>query len=192
MFAPLGFLPMASKKASKIILFIPVILINLASNYQYQYSIFFQYVFGSIAILFYLAVVNYSELSEKTRRFMAYLAIGMAVVVSPACALSKQYYFDVYKAEKADNQKLDEVMASIPKDATVTASTFFLPHLSDRDFIYEYGTVEKTTDYVILDMRWGQVEDSVITKYEKKGYKVIDKDIFLYVILKYDTNSIDF
>ncbi len=192
MVVPLGFLSLASRKASRIILFIPVILINLASNYQYQYNIFFQYVFGSLAILFYLAVVNYSELSEKVRRFMAYFAICMALVVSPACALSKKYYFDTYRTEKADIKDLNEAMRSIPKDASVTASTFFLPHLSDRDVIYEYKTIDKLTDYVVLDMRWGEISQSVIDDYESKGYEIIDKKTFLYVILKYDTNSIDF
>lgn len=65
MIFPLGFLPLASKKVSGLILFIPVILENLASNYKYQYSINFQYVFGTVAILTYLAIVNYSELAEK-------------------------------------------------------------------------------------------------------------------------------
>lgn len=192
MFAPLGFLSFASKKASRVILFIPVILINLASNYQYQYSIFFQYVFGSIAILFYLAVVNYSELSEKVRRFMGYFAICMAIVVAPACALSKKYYFDVYSKEKTNIAELNAAMETIPQDASVIASTFFLPHLSDRDEIYEYRKIDKLTDYVVLDIRWSEVKDSDIKELEDKGYKIVDRKNSLYVILKYEANSIDF
>ncbi len=186
MFAPLGFLPLASRKISNIILFIPVILINLASNYQYQYSVFFQYVFGSLAILFYLAVINYAGLSERVRRFMAYFAICMALIAAPACAMSKNFYFDVYKKEKANIELLNAAMASVPKDASVTASTFFLPHLSDRDVIYEYGTIDTETDYVVLDMRWKEITDDIIEEYKEKGYVIADEKKSLYVILKYD------
>ncbi len=40
MLVPLGFIPVATKKVSKLILLLPVLIINLASDYVYQYSIF--------------------------------------------------------------------------------------------------------------------------------------------------------
>ena len=116
----------------------------------------------------------------------------MAIVVAPACALSKKYYFDVYSKEKTNIAELNAAMETIPQEASVIASTFFLPHLSDRDEIYEYRKIDKLTDYVVLDIRWNEVKDSDIKELEDKGYKIVDRKNSLYVILKYEANSIDF
>ena len=183
MFLPVGFLSFMSKKAAAIVLFIPVLLENLASNYQYQHSIFFQYVFGSAAIIFYLAIVNYSELSEKTRRFLGSFAICMGIVLAPMCALTKTYYFDVYKYDRERCNELDEVMATIPQEASVTASTFFVPHLANRDYIYEYP-YNGDSDYIILDMRFSEYKEDELDKIEKNGYKEVSKKDKLYIIYK--------
>ena len=183
MIFPLGFLPLASKKVSGLILFIPVILENLASNYKYQYSINFQYVFGTVAILTYLAIVNYSELAEKTRRFMAGFAICMGIILLPVCAMQKSYYFDIYRTEKQWINDLDEAMESIPDDASVVASTFFLPHLSNRDYIYEYP-YDKGADYIVLDLRFDEVKEEDIDDLIKSGYEQVKKIRSLYVILR--------
>lgn len=183
MIFPLGFLPLASKKVSGLILFIPVILENLASNYKYQYSINYQYVFGTVAILTYLAIVNYSELTEKTRRFMAGFAICMGIILLPVCAMQKSYYFDIYRTEKQWINDLDEAMKSIPDDASVVASTFFLPHLSNRDYIYEYP-YDKGADYIVLDLRFNEIKEENIDDLIKSGYEQVKKIRSLYVILR--------
>ena len=59
MLLPLGFLPLMTKDWQKWTLLIPFVLINLMSNYIYQHSIYFQYTYGSGALLIYLALVNF-------------------------------------------------------------------------------------------------------------------------------------
>lgn len=187
MAVPVGFLSFMSKKASTLILFLPILLENLVSNYQYQHSIFFQYVFGSSAIMIYLAIVNYAELSEKVRRFLGSFAICMGIMLAPICAMSKSYYFDVYKYDKENCKKLDEAMEKIPEEASVTASTFFVPHLSNRDYIYEYPYI-KETDYIVLDMRFSEYGALEISKIEDSGYEVVDSIENLYIVYKLNSN----
>ncbi len=62
MLLPLGFLPLMTKDWQKWTLLIPFVLINLMSNYKYQHSIYFQYTYGSGALLIYLALVNFRDI----------------------------------------------------------------------------------------------------------------------------------
>lgn len=185
MLVPLGFIPAATKNVSKFILLLPVIIINLASDYVYQYSIYFQYAFGTMAILTYLAVSNYAELSEKSRRFMCSLAVCGAVIVMPVAGLSRTYYIDNYVYNKENIKILDEVMDSIPKDASVSASTFFVAHLSNREELYSYPAIHEKNvpaDYLVLDLRYdGLTADdrSFITQY---GYEKVSGVDGLYAL----------
>lgn len=178
MLMPLGFMPLATKKVSKLILLIPVVVINLATDYKYQYSIFFQYVFGSLALLFYLAISNYSEMSEKIRRFMCSVAICGSIIVMPVCSLSKTYYIDTYRNSADTREILDNAVSSIPKDASVSASSFLVPHLAQRAEIYEYPRLYGTdieTDYVMYDARYEKLDIKDRRQLEKLGYVSVKK-----------------
>ena len=64
MLLPLAFLPLITRKPSRWLLLGPFYVLNLITDYQYQYDIGFQYSFGSGALLIYLAVVNLADLSS--------------------------------------------------------------------------------------------------------------------------------
>ena len=68
MLLPLGFLPLMTKDWQKWTLLIPFVLINLMSNYIYQHSIYFQYTYGSGALLIYLALVNFRDIKNAPGR----------------------------------------------------------------------------------------------------------------------------
>lgn len=186
MVIPLGFMPMATKKVSKFLLLIPMIIINLATDYVYQYSIYFQYAFGTMAILFYLALSNYSELSEKARRFMCSVAICAAVIVLPAGVLAKSYYLDSFSYNRENIRILNEVMDSIPKEASVSASTFLVAHLSNRAELYSYPAVHEKdvpADYLVLDMRYEEelsLSDRLFI--ENNGYEEVSSVEGLYAL----------
>lgn len=189
MLMPLGFMPVISKHVSRYILIIPMLLVNLATDYQYQYNIFFQYSFGVIAILFYLAIINYSDFSEKARRFMCAFALCATILIMPVCSLSRTYMYDVYKNSRENIELLDNMVERIPKDASVSASTFLVPHLADRDVLYEYPGYYKHddfTDYVILDNRNSRITDEVRDELKRKGYVLSESVEKLYEVYKLD------
>ena len=64
MLLPLAFLPLITRKPSRWLLLGPFYVLNLVTDYRYQYDIGFQYSFGSGALLVYLAVVNLADLSD--------------------------------------------------------------------------------------------------------------------------------
>ena len=64
MLVPVAFLPLMTKKPSRWLLIAPLFVINLITDYQYQYNLTFQYSFGSGALLVYAAAINLADLSD--------------------------------------------------------------------------------------------------------------------------------
>lgn len=153
---PLLGLPLITRRYERYILLVPYILVNLMSDYQYQHDIFFQYTFGSTAFLIYLTVVNLADLKINWKRISALVA---AVIISasyfytvvlpvglryPIRAIQYQEYY----------QNIRDTLDTIPEDASVTATTFYTTHLSQREILYdvEYCSKEHLleTEYVVL------------------------------------------
>lgn len=154
---PLLGLPLLTRRYERYILLIPYILVNLMSDYQYQHDIFFQYTFGATACLFYLTVVNLADIQPDPKR-LALLAGAVVVSLSiyavkilptalhyPSYCLQYQAHYDQIRA----------TLDTIPKDASVAATTFYTTYLSQRDTLYDirYTTKEHllSCEYVVLN-----------------------------------------
>ena len=191
MLLPLGFLPLMARDWRKWTLVIPFVLINLMSNYKYQHSIFFQYTYGSGALLIYLAAVNFRDWKDASRPAVPVLShdraaprpafplpqsilgcgLACALVLTSVVAYKKSYYIGSYVSnhEKAAEARL--LLSSIPKDASVKSTTFFIPQLSGRDEIY-LADSRHPADYIVLDQRPGYEKDShaLMAGYLDHGY----------------------
>ena len=175
MFLPLGFLPVLSKKTSRFILLMPILLINLMSMYVYQYNINFQYNFGTTAFLFYLAVMNLSEMKLPTKRFMlSFCTVSTAMLFCLVVMPKYNYYTDMYSESKETYTQMNEILDTIPDDASVICSTMLLPHLSSREILYEDYYTSNDAEYVVLDYRGGWVGQSTrfYNEYISRGYVV--------------------
>ena len=80
MILPLACIPFVTKKPHRLLLLMPLLLINLMPDYQYQHSVFFQYVFGSSAFIFYGTVLNLSEMKPKLRRTLLLLSLSSSIL----------------------------------------------------------------------------------------------------------------
>lgn len=185
---PLWGLPLLTRRYERFILLIPYLLINLMSDYRYQHDIFYQYTFGSTAFLLYLTLCNLSDLMDRIRQ-PAYkvllLIIPLAAsllcfctgVLPTAIRYPSQYiaYHGYYTA-------VEDTLSKLPEKASVTATTFYTAHLSQREVLYDvrYSSKEHmlSTDYIVLSVR----EESSYTAYggfdgltallEENGYQV--------------------
>ena len=174
MLLPLAFLPFFTKKASRLLLVAPILL-NLLTAYTYQFDIGFQYHFGILAFFFYAAVMNLPEIATPVRRRVLSLALVacLCIFVSrvfPNCG----YYVDTYAATKDDCAAIEETLQLIPKDASVSASGYFVAHIADRAAVYEiaYHASKTDIDYVAIDLRHDSSADRTTRYYKAKGYKV--------------------
>ena len=150
---PLGFIPLYSKDKKNYLLLVPLLL-TMITTYKYSYSITFHYSYGIIAFLFYLFVRNVKEIKTKD-----YLLLCLIVGIITYRTYAFPYLHDKivdYDKNKNELIKVEKLIKDIPKEASVNASAFMVPHLVNRDIIYEvyYHNDIPDTDYVVLDTRY--------------------------------------
>ena len=158
MLLPLAFLPFAIKKPSRIVLLGPLVLVNLMTEYVYQYDIGFQYTYASIAFLFYLLVMNITELDKTVVKKMLISAFATSLIFFSSKNLHRIQAFDTYIYEQDQISFISKTLDTLPIDESIRSSTFFIPALHDRKELYEYYYSDEKTEYVVLDLRWGENE----------------------------------
>jgi len=189
---PLAFLPFATKKVSRLLLLTPILL-NILTMYKYQPDITFQYSFGITAFIFYLAVMNLSELKPFSKGYLTRVAIIATVLMYLIVVIPKYSTYSKRYEEKSElysriDYALEEVL---PEDASVTCTTFLLAHISERDVIYEVnyhkenGVYKTDTEYIVLDIRPGYDDDSlkIAEFYYANGYVKYYRDEGAVLIL---------
>lgn len=172
MLAPLGFLPVITKKYARYILLCPFILVNLMPDYLYQHSINFQYTYATGAMLVYLAILNYKDFTPKMKR------IGLSFAACSALLIFVQYicyrgnYIVNYINNYDKHVEVRQTLLDIPEDASVASSTFYVTTCSQREYIYDLDHYDKkdqntvTTDYVVLDLRYAKNRRLYSAQYE--------------------------
>ncbi len=153
---PLCLIPCAGfLKISEIVLFLPMAAINLLPSWHAQYSIDFQYNFGTIPLFIFICIRFISKITNsRVKNMISSLIIISTLIFTISFHIDKLSYFSKYREKKFEIQALNEVLKKIPDDASVSAASHFYPHLSERKEIYPFG-VKNDTDYVIVDLRGG-------------------------------------
>lgn len=164
------FMPFIGKKTSRLWLIVPYLLINLVTSYSYQHNIGYQYVFGTCALLLFIAVLNMYDSPAENHGM---LSIVMLLACICAAYTFKGDFCSSYKGYKANERKYienDELLQSIPKDVSITAETFLAPHLYNYKEVYLYKYDKEYTDYYVLQRH---VEDyeKFTADLEKRDYK---------------------
>ncbi len=156
MLLPLAFLPLAFRRPERLLLLIPLLLVNLMTSYVYQFDIAFQYVYGSGAILLYLAVANFAELREGLRGRALLLALLAAILIFGAGPAQRFGFVESYAASEKQRDAMGEALALIPEDADVAATTFLVTNLSARRVVYELETTVHASEveYIVIDRRY--------------------------------------
>ena len=175
MLLPAAFLPFATRRISRYTLLLPLMLMNLMPDYVYQHSIFYQYVFGSAAFILYASVLNLSDLTGAARRSLALLALCASLLSFNTLILDKDYYYSVYQAHRETYDALDEILETVPDDVSVKASTFLVPHLAQREVIFQMKS-EHVTEYVAYDLRYDRKSagEDVVERFEALGYETVE------------------
>ena len=156
---PLLGLPLLTRRYERYILLIPYILINLMSDYPYQHNIWFQYNFGSMALLLYLTAVNLADLKLEWRRA---IPLALSVIICASCLYKVANPLVSYYGKEAivnydRYQTVRDTLAMIPEDAAVTATGYYTTPLSNRKILYDlrYTTRQHLleSEYVVIQVR---------------------------------------
>lgn len=153
LFLPLGFAPFFRKKGGDWLLLLPALVINLLSNYGYQSKIGYQYTFGSFALAIPLALLGLRDCKPRLRRGVLLFAVMASVLCSAALMSPKFSYFTRSMSENAQRiAAVDEILAALPEEAEITATTWFAVHLYQRDRVYMYPNfyaAQEVTEYLL-------------------------------------------
>ena len=154
---PLAGLPLLTRRYERYLLLIPYLLFNLLSDYPHQHNIFYQYTFGAIAFLFYLTVLNLSDLTAGWRRLgalVAALAVGASCFGAIILPLAVRYPVD-YVRMSSYYRDIRDTLETIPEDASVATTTFYTTALSQREKLYDLGHSSKRdileAEYIVLN-----------------------------------------
>ena len=147
---PVLFLPLLSWRAGYLAL--PALAVPLLSPFQAHHQIGYQYPATSVAFIFFLAILAIRDLQAR-RWNVTGLAAAVLVV-----SLVMNYQFGLLFAKSynglpqpsAHQEILAGLIAQVPKDASVSAMSDIVPHLSSRDRIYLFPIVNDA-DYLLLD-----------------------------------------
>ena len=167
MFLPLLFIPVITKDFKRYILLIPFVLIHLVTGYEGQFDTYFQYVYGSIGIIFYLFVVNYIDI--KANKSKVLLCSLLSTLILFTNLVDPFYTINDYFNNKKEYDFIEKSTNKIPSNASLLCSSDFLPNLSQRDKIYlidEFDIEKRSYDYIVIDLRY---ED-------KKYYKEVNEN----------------
>ena len=180
---PLFLLPFKSGKKSALLLLLPLLILNLLGDYPYHTRMDFPYAIGSIALLFYMAILTLAEApkmplhSQKVSGWLT-AALCFTLIIGAYRGANESYQFEYATGEKEQISVIDTVLSAIPEDASVSASERFIPALADRKEIYTPNH-SVSTDYVVIDLReeWSPVReeiDAIKEEYAAEGYVIAD------------------
>ena len=162
------------------------LLLNLLTQYPYQFDIGFQYSFGTIAFLFYLLVQNAADSPAPFRRDHLIFAAVTAVLMYTMMVVPQLTNFaKAYEENHETYERLEEILDTVPEDASVITSTWFLPHMANRTYIFEdeYHP-EQATDFMVIDVRPGHDRNEYIATALQKGYTAHFHEENMVLILK--------
>lgn len=185
---PLLALPLLTRRYEHYLLLIPYILINLLSDYCYQYDLFYQYNFGTMAFLLYLSMIVLAEFRSDRRRITTLVAsVAITAVLFCYIPMSKGVSHSLYYLQNRETCKqIDQVLETVPTDASVCCSSRFSSHLASRTILYDAKdcSVEHllSCEYVIIDISKSP-EDELIKHLLDNGYMEIrrlDGQLIIY------------
>lgn len=154
MLLPIGFVPFMNKQKSTLILLLPMVVINLMPDWSFQYDIGYQYTYGIAALIILTFAITLPQLKPRAKRCALIFALTtctafcFSLFVQKGVNYTKRY---LYLAEQT--QTHNSIIATIPKDAEVTADGYFVPHMYDFKNLYSYPdnyNRNKITEYLVI------------------------------------------
>ena len=169
MFLPVCCAPFLTEKISSLILLFPIVPINLMQSWQYQYNVDYQYTYGTAALIIVSAILVISRLKGGKKRVVVITALFMCMVMSASLMVPKINNASSYlKSSAGTREQIEELLDSVPTDATVTAAHSLVPHLYKVEWLYtmpDYNAANRDkpvdTDYFVIDTRYSDLANEM-------------------------------
>ncbi len=156
---PLLLVPLLAPAA--LLVAVPEIAVNLLSSQEAQSSYRFHYVAPLVPILIWSTILGVKRLglaSARLARFMPAILLAVVIVsgwlMGPLPMWSKlplgsQHKVGSYSPDEHD-KTINRALKLVPKRASVSATNQLGAHLSERDRVFTFPTVDRA-EYVVVD-----------------------------------------
>ncbi|MDO5049641.1 MAG: DUF2079 domain-containing protein [Actinomycetaceae bacterium] len=162
--AAVAFAPVWNTRFQANWLLLPLVLVNLLSNWPYQYDLGFQYHYGSSAMLLMILVVALPQLDFSWRPLVG-AVLAVTVVLTSSYSFIKLSEASSRAVKKLQNHsasadQIKRAISQLPKDSTYLVDSNLGPAMADfsslylLDFEIPDGITSGKLDYVVVDQRW--------------------------------------
>lgn len=194
---PTMFIMFRGVPASTLVLLVPVVVENLMSNWPYQADIFYQYTFGSAALIVFAVLISLSHKDEVKRNKYAVKILALCIVFVVSISVFETTNVNTYNSSREEYKKSEEILTEYRdtfEKSSVAADTYFVPHLYYVKDLHPipkyYGSVPKV-DYIIADTRDMSRYNEVLG-YAQNGYELYDKGGFVEIYISQEFFRDDF
>lgn len=204
LFATQAFLPLMQKRWENYLFFIPLIVINLLSDYVYQADFGFQYSYGTNVLVFFTSLlaleawVDYwgeNKLPSPTVHRLLLSMVSVATVLSTAVLYSftNSWYQDTvtYFQNKERYDSIHQTLDEIDRNQTILSFSSYTIALRQTKELYDIfyhneRKVDREVDVIVLPrsvFEGTSTEMEVVQKYLAAGYQESKKSTDHVVIL---------
>ena len=172
-FGALLFVPAACRDLRRLILLIPYGAIALMTTYVYQHDIGYQYTYGPMTLVFFLFALNFRRYRALTRAVVLSTCLCAGVLLCWTYRGDGYFYYArTYESHQDFFRAKEAALEEVPRDGSVTADGFMLPHLADIPELYlyeDYGAWPDTDYYVVQEGEGTQFSRN----YKERGYVLL-------------------
>lgn len=183
---PLGFAPLLRKKGADWVLLIPLLVINLLSNYSYQFRIGFQYHYATFAMAMVMGLLALRSINRITRQRILTFAVIASMLTTLPLLLPRFAHFE--RTMQVNEQRIaqvNEVLRNLP-EGSVTATTFLAVHLYRREHLYMFphwhgDRIPAVTEWLLVQPRELEANQHGLREFIDQHYELVEEVAFVMV-----------
>ena len=177
MLLPVAFAPFFSEKKSLLLLLIPMLVVDLMSNWQYQYDVKFQYTYGVAGLIVFMTILVISQAKPELRNKILLFSLSMSIIMSFSLFFPRSAYYNSC-AEKNTQlaEQYNSLIAEIPTDVEITADGMYIPHMYQFKKLYQYPNYyseSKKTDYLLVSQSAVSQNSSNLATFMGDDYQLV-------------------
>lgn len=193
-----GLLAFYQREWANYLLLIPMVVINLLSNYLYQVDITKQYHYGSAVLVLILVVLAVREIQAEEiaeRNYIGRVLLIMGALVGLTTTIQhlsgRAYYVSNWIQNHEEYREIHQTLAQVPRGEPILAFTFYTPHLADNAHLYDLfyhnnRAFNPEIHYVVFPdnlINSGKLEEEIVQKYYNEGYQELPESTEQVIIL---------
>lgn len=197
-FLSTGLLAFYQRDWANYLLLLPMLVINLLSNYPYQVDITKQYHYGSTILVLILVGLAISEIQAHhidDKNYLGRVMLIMGILIGLTTTIQhlgrRTYYVTNWIQNREDYQEVLETLDQVPRGEPILAFTFYTPHLADNPLLYDifhHNNQEFNPEirFVVFPenlLNSGKLEEEIIQKYYNEGYQELPESTNQVIIL---------